>query len=193
MKNSFGQSVIVTLFGESHGAAVGAVLDGMAPGIKVDMDYLRLKMSQRQARGGISTPRHEPDEVKLVSGVFEGKTCGTPICFIVENTNTKSADYEKTRSLMRPGHADYTAQCKYHGFQDYRGGGHFSGRVSAGLVAAGAVAQMALKNRGISIATHIKYCAGISDRALDPVKPSPEDMQALDCALFPVTANLRSS
>lgn len=186
MKNSFGSSVCLTLFGESHGEAIGSVLDGLSPGITVDMNYVNLKMRQRQASGGLSTARHEPDEVKILSGVFEGKSCGTPICFLIENTNTRSGDYESMRRLMRPGHADYTANCKYHGFQDYRGGGHFSGRVTAALVAAGAVCQLALKNRGIHIATHISRCAGIDDRPFDMAEPSFEDMEYLDNAMFPV-------
>ncbi len=186
MKNSFGSSVCLTLFGESHGAAIGSVLDGLAPGIDIDMNYVNLKMRQRQASGGLSTSRHEPDEVKILSGVFEGKSCGTPICILIENTNTRSGDYESLKRLMRPGHADYTANCKYHGFQDYRGGGHFSGRVTAALVAAGAVCQLALKNRGIRVATHISRCAGIDDRPFDVVYPSLEDMEYLDSAMFPV-------
>ena len=186
MKNSFGSSVCLTLFGESHGEAIGSVLDGLAPGISIDMDYVNLKMRQRQASGGLSTSRHEPDNVRILSGVFEGRSCGTPICFLIENTNTRSGDYESMKRLMRPGHADYTANCKYHGFQDYRGGGHFSGRITAALVAAGAVCQLALKNRGIRIASHISRCAGINDRAFDMAAPAPEDMEYLDKAMFPV-------
>lgn len=186
MKNSFGSSVCLTLFGESHGPAIGSVLDGLAPGIEIDMDYVNLKMQQRQASGGLSTSRREPDRVQILSGVFEGRSCGTPICFLIENTNVRSGDYDSMKRLMRPGHADYTADCKYHGFQDYRGGGHFSGRISAALVAAGAVCQLALKKRGIRIASHISRCAGIADRALDPVKVACEDMDYLDKAIFPV-------
>ena len=183
MKNTFGSSVAVTLFGESHGSAIGAVLDGLAPGIAVDEDYLRLKMRQRQAAGGISTPRHEPDEVKILSGVFQGRTTGTPIAFLIENTNVKSGDYDELRRLVRPGHADYTAYCKYHGYQDYRGGGHFSGRITAGLVAAGAVAQLALRQRGIAIGSHILRCAGVADKPFDSAVP---ELSGLDEAMFPV-------
>lgn len=183
MKNTFGSSVAVTLFGESHGAAVGAVLDGLAPGIGVDEDYIRQKMRQRQASGGISTPRQEPDEVRILSGVFQGKTTGTPIAFLIENTNVKSGDYDELRRLVRPGHADYTAYCKYHGHQDHRGGGHFSGRVTAGLVAAGAVAQLALRQRGIAVGSHILRCGGIADRPFDSVNPA---LSGLDESMFPV-------
>jgi len=186
MKNSFGSSVCLTLFGESHGPAIGAVLDGIAPGIELDMEFIECRMQQRQASGALSTSRREPDKVQILSGVFEGKTCGTPICLLIENTNTKSADYDSMKKLMRPGHADFTANCKYHGFQDYRGGGHFSGRITAALVAAGAVAQLALRGKGIRIATHISRCAGIEDRHFDSVSPSVEDMDALDTVAFPV-------
>lgn len=162
MKNSFGNNVTLTLFGESHGAAVGAVLDGMAPGIPVDEEYIAKKLSQRKGLPEVSTARREPDSFRIVSGVFEGKTTGTPICIIIENADTRSNDYQ--RGPARPGHADYTAFVKYHGFEDYRGGGHFSGRLTAPIVASGAIAMKALKERGILISTHIKSCGDALDR-----------------------------
>ena len=165
MKNTFGNSVSVTLFGESHGAQIGAVLDGLAPGIPVSEVYIAARLSRRRPSGAISTKRVEPDNFKIVSGVFNGFTTGTPLCILIPNENTKSGDYEATRALARPGHADYTAYCKYHGFEDYRGGGHFSGRLTAPLVAAGAVAMYALEQKGIRIGTHIARCAQIADRA----------------------------
>ena len=164
MKNSFGSSVILTLFGESHGGGIGAVLDGLAPGITVDEDFIRSQLSLRRPVGDISTPRSEPDNFVIESGVFGGKTTGTPICIVIPNENTRSKDYSELRSKARPGHADYAAYTKYHGFEDYRGGGHFSGRITAGIAAAGAVAISALKNKGIYIGTHIKSIAGVSDR-----------------------------
>ena len=164
MKNTFGSSVTVTLFGESHGAAIGAVLDGMAPGIPIDEQFMRRQMVLRQGPAALSTKRREPDEVRIVSGVRDGLTTGTPITLLIENTDTRSGDYQKLRTLPRPGHADYTALLKYHGFADERGGGHFSGRITAGLVAAGAVALSALSARGIRIGTHIAACGGVSDR-----------------------------
>lgn len=164
MKNTFGSSVTVTLFGESHGAAIGAVLDGMAPGIPIDEGLLRRQMLRRQGPAALSTKRREPDEVRIVSGVRDGLTTGTPITLLIENTDTRSGDYQKLRTLPRPGHADYTALLKYHGYADERGGGHFSGRITAGLVAAGAVALSALSARGIRIGTHIAACGGVSDR-----------------------------
>ena len=162
MKNTFGNSVSVTLFGESHGEYIGAVLDGISPGIEVDHDFISHQLTLRRPSGAISTPRIETDEFIIASGVFEGKTTGTPLCILIPNTNTKSQDY--SRKAARPGHADYTAYVKYAGYEDYRGGGHFSGRITAALVAVGAVAISALKSKGIRIATHIKKCAGVSDR-----------------------------
>lgn len=164
MKNTFGNNMTLTLFGESHGKAIGCVIDGISPGITVDEEFISSQMEKRKGIGSISTKRREKDEVKILSGVFEGKTTGTPICLMIGNGDTKSKDYSKTMSLARPGHADYTAECKYHGFQDYRGGGHFSGRLTAPLVAAGAIALSALKEKGIEIGTHISKCGPIYDR-----------------------------
>ena len=165
MKNTFGTSVAVTLFGESHGPAVGAVLDGLAPGIPVDEAFIAHQLTLRRPFGDVSTARVEPDRFELVSGVFERKTTGTPLCILIPNEDARSRDYAALRALARPGHADYTAYLKYHGFADHRGGGHFSGRVTAALVAAGAVAISALRARGIVIGTHIARCGGVGDRA----------------------------
>ena len=167
MKNVFGHNVSITLFGESHGAEIGAVIDGLAPGIKVDEEFISSQLSLRRPAGAISTARVEADKFRIVSGVFEGYTTGTPIAIIIPNENTKSKDYSKTKDLARPGHADYTAECKYHGYQDYRGGGHFSGRVTAAVVAAGAIAIDALRAKGIVIGTHIKSLSSVNDRDFD--------------------------
>ena len=164
MKNTFGSSVAVTIFGESHGAYIGAVLDGMAPGIDVEEEYIAHMLFLRRPAGKISTPRQEKDAFRIVSGVVNGKTTGTPITILIPNENVNSSDYSQMRTVARPSHADYTAECKYHGFQDGRGGGHFSGRITAALVAAGAVCKYALEQKGILIGTHVKRCAGIPDR-----------------------------
>lgn len=169
MKNTLGNNVTVTLFGESHGKAIGAVIDGLAPGIEVDEAFIASQLSLRRPVGAISTPRVEADNFDILSGVFEGKTTGTPICIVIPNENTKSKDYSEIRCKARPGHADFTAFAKYHGFEDYRGGGHFSGRITAGLVAAGAIAISALKKKGINIGTHISRCAGIDDIAFSDI------------------------
>ena len=164
MKNTFGSDLSLTIFGESHGRAVGAVLDGMAAGVPVDEAFLAACMDKRRARGdGLSTPRVEGDAVQFLSGVVNSRTTGTAIALMIENQNTRSGDYAKTADLLRPGHADYTAYAKYHGYQDARGGGHFSGRVTAALVAGGALVLGALNRAGIEIVTHIGRCAGISD------------------------------
>ena len=164
MKNTFGSHLSLTVFGERHGRVVGAVLDGMAAGVPVDEAFLAACMDKRRARGdGLSTPRVEGDAVQFLSGVVNGRTTGTAIALMIENQNTRSGDYAKTADLLRPGHADYTAYAKYHGYQDARGGGHFSGRVTAALVAGGALVLGALNRAGIEIVTHIGRCAGISD------------------------------
>ena len=164
MKNTFGNSVAVTLFGESHGEYIGAVIDGLAPGIKIDNEYISHMLTLRRPSDKISTQRVEKDEYKIVSGVVGDITTGTPITILIPNKNVKSGDYSDMKTVARPSHADYTAQCKYHGFQDFRGGGHFSGRITAALVAAGAICKCALQQKGIYIGTHMKKCAGIMDR-----------------------------
>ncbi len=183
MKNTFGNNISITLFGESHGAAIGCVLEGIAPGIEVDEEFIACQMEKRKGINSISTPRREADKVKILSGVFGGRTTGTPIAFMIENTSQHSKDYSLTKDLARPSHADYTAQCKYGGFQDYRGGGHFSGRITAPIVAAGAVCLKALENKGIYIGTHISCCAGINDRAFDNIS---EDIKLLSEKPMPV-------
>lgn len=183
MKNTFGNALSVTLFGESHGEAIGAVVDGLAPGIEIDENFIKKQMDKRRAYGKISTARQEEDRVEILSGVFEGRTTGTPLALMIKNQNTRSGDYQ--RNAARPSHADYTAYCKYHGFEDYRGGGHFSGRITAPLVAAGAIALDALRKKGIIIGTHIKKCAGIEDRDFGDIK---EDINYLDDKIFSVLA-----
>lgn len=165
MKNTFGNSLCVTIYGESHGSSVGVVIDGLPAGIEIDADFIASQLTLRRPSGSISTARAEADEFIIESGVFEGKTTGTPLCIRIPNTDTKSGDYSQMSHIARPSHADYTAFVKYGGFADYRGGGHFSGRITAGLVAAGAIAISILKNKGVYIGTHIKNCGGIEDRS----------------------------
>ena len=182
MKNTFGSSVCVTLFGESHGAKIGAVLDGMAPGIPVEEDLIRHQLSLRRPAGRISTARQEQDVFEIVSGVFEGRTSGTPLTILIPNADTRSGDYR--RDALRPGHADYPAHVKYHGFEDYRGGGHFSGRITAALTAAGAIAVGALRNRGIRIATHVARCAGIADAPFTDPENQTELLNRMNFAVL---------
>ena len=188
MKNTFGTSVAVTIFGESHGEYIGAVIDGLAPGIEINETYISHMLFLRRPDGKISTPRKEKDEFKIVSGVMNGKTTGTPLTILIPNENIKSGDYSQIRTIARPSHADYTAECKYHGFQDFRGGGHFSGRITAALVAAGAICKYALEQKGIYIGTHVKKCAGISDRDFSNL---PSDIKDLNQKTFAVLDNPR--
>ena len=179
MKNTFGNAVSMTIFGESHGPAVGAVLDGLAAGLPVDEAAVAAAMDRRRARGdGLSTARTEADEVEFLSGVYRGKTTGTALTLMIRNQNTRSGDYAKTQDLLRPGHADYTAYAKYEGYQDARGGGHFSGRITAASVAAGAVCEGVLRNLGVRVYTHIAACAGVQDAPLSSAAglllPEPE-------------------
>lgn len=183
MKNIFGNQITISLFGESHGDEIGVMIDGLAPGLDVDLDFMKKQLNLRKPHGKISTQRVETDEPKIVSGVFHGKTTGTPVCILFENNNTKSKDYSKTKDLMRPGHADFTAIEKYHGFADYRGGGHFSGRITTPIVAAGAILIDALRKKGILIGTHIKKCGEIEDRAFSHLEA---DLGKLNESIFPV-------
>ena len=183
MKNTFGNSVAITLFGESHGEYIGAVIDGLAPGIEIDRDYIADMLKARRPEGKISTSRIEKDEFKIVSGVVNNHTTGTPLTILIPNENVKSSDYAEMQTVARPSHADFSAECKYHGFQDSRGGGHFSGRITAAIVAAGAVCRFALEQKGICIGTHIKKCAGVEDRDFIELQ---EDVNALNGKIFAV-------
>ncbi len=175
MKNTFGNQLQLTIFGESHGPAIGATLAGISSGIKVDKDFIAEKLLLRSAQGELSTARQEKNGFKIVSGVFNGYTTGTALTILIPNEDTRSKDYAALANLPRPGHADFTAFCKYHGFQDYRGGGHFSGRITAAIVAICAICEQALLRQNILISTHIKECAGISDRTFNQF-PDPEDL-----------------
>ena len=183
MKNVYGSNITLTLFGESHGEAIGAVLDGLASGIEINEEFIRHQLSLRRPTGNISTQRSEADNFSIKSGVVNGKTTGTPICIIIENENKQSKDYSEIDGKARPGHADYAAFCKYNGFEDRRGGGHFSGRITAALVCACAIVVYALRKKGINIATHIQKCAGVTDR---PFENLDEDITSLNENSFPV-------
>ncbi|MDD7592684.1 MAG: chorismate synthase [Peptoniphilaceae bacterium] len=184
MKNTFGQAIAMTIVGESHGPMIGAVLDGLAPGIVVEREWIASRLRLRSARGEIATARHEKDAFRLESGVLEAEpgrwvTTGTPILIAIPNHDTISKDYTRTGDLLRPGHADYTAYAKYHGYQDIRGGGHFSGRLTAAVVAAGAILQSALGEKGIRFGTHVLRLAGIDDVRLQG-KTEDELSEAVD-------------
>ena len=182
VKNTIGTNVTFTIFGESHGEYIGMVLDGISPGVKIDYDFINKQMAKRRPKSAYSTSRVEKDEYKIISGVFNGFTTGTPICALIPNSNVHSSDYEEMKTIARPSHADYTANEKYHSYQDYRGGGHFSGRLTSAIVLGGAIAQMSLKKYDIKIATHIKNLHGIEDRDF----AGGSDIELLGSKEFPV-------
>ncbi len=184
MKATYGQSVTLTIAGESHGPALTAILAGLAPGIPVDEAALRAALDRRRPHGAISTARRETDAFEILSGIFHGRTTGTPITFVIKNQDTRSHDYGEMATTARPGHADWAAECKYHGFQDYRGGGHFSGRITAALTVAGALCRQALQAKGIRIAAHIAACAGIHDRAFADLPSDMDKLNTLDFAVL---------
>ncbi len=191
MKNSIGTSVVLTLSGESHGSGIVAILDGMAPGVPVSEEFIGRQLSLRRPCGAGETARREKDEFRIVSGVLDGHTTGAPIAILIPNEDVRSADYQSFDGLARPSHADFAAHVKYAGFEDRRGGGHFSGRITAGIVAAGAIALSALKAKGISIGTHILSCAGVSDVPFD-LDPAAQ-IERLDGMAFPVISDVRAS
>ena len=180
MSNTLGEKVKVTVFGESHGPYVGAVIDGLSAGIKINEDSVRALLSKRRPKGKGETQRVEPDEFQFISGVFNGFTTGAPLTVLIPNQNTHSSDYEKLKNIPRPSHADYVAKVKYDGFADYRGGGHFSGRVTAPLVALGAVVLDALEEKGVHVYVRIKECAGVNDAPLTYEEKSLERLNNED-------------
>ncbi len=174
------------LFGESHGPAIGVVLEGVPAGLVLDLDAVRFDLSRRApGKNALSTARREADEPRVLSGVFEGRTTGAPLCAVIENTDARSGDYERTKNLARPGHADYAAHVRYGGFNDYRGGGHFSGRLTAPLVFAGGVAKQLLAQRGIFVGAHISTIYGVND---DPLEDW-DSLRACAAKDFPVLSD----
>lgn len=153
-----------TIFGESHGTAIGVVLTGVPPGLVLDMGAVEAEMARRApGQDATSTPRREADLPMILSGMFEGKTTGTPLAAIIQNTDTHSRDYSQLKDMPRPGHADYTGAVRYQNCNDYRGGGHFSGRLTAPLVFAGAIAKQILARKGIAITSRISMLGGVPD------------------------------
>lgn len=165
MSSFFGQQLRLALFGQSHGEAIGITMDGFPAGMTIDMERLRGEMARRApGQSAMTTARREADEVELLSGVMDGRTTGQPICGIIRNGNTRSQDYGDGVDLLRPGHADYTGHVRYFGFEDWRGGGHFSGRLTAPIVFAGALCKQYLAAQGVEIAAHIRQLGTLEDR-----------------------------
>lgn len=170
MRANFGEHFKLTIFGESHGPAIGVVLDGLPAGAQIDETYIARQMARRApGNDPTATARKEADAVRVLSGVHGGRATGAPLCAMIENTNTRSGDYQNIASSMRPGHADYAGYVKYRGMNDPRGGGHFSGRLTAPLVFAGSVARLLLREKGVTIGAHIAAIAGERDARFDPV------------------------
>ena len=186
MKNTFGNAIGITLFGESHGEAVGVVIDGLAPGIEIDREEISRMLTLRRPSGDKSTARVERDEYRIISGEMNGYTTGAPLTVIIPNENVSSKDYSKIKDTPRPSHADYAAHCKYHGYEDYRGGGHFSGRITAPLVVAGAILTGALKKKGVHIGTHISALHGVRDRDFESIRT---DLELLKGKSFPTLSD----
>lgn len=187
MASYLGEHIHVSVFGQSHSPAIGVVVDGLPAGERVDMEELGRFLKRRApGQNATSTPRKEADLPQFLSGLMDNVTCGAPLAALIENTNTRSQDYAQLRDKPRPGHADFTAQVKYGGFQDVAGGGHFSGRLTAPLCIAGGICLQMLRRRGIEVAAHIASVAGEADRAFDPMGESVETMDALKRAPFSV-------
>ena len=183
--NTWGNRIKLTVFGTSHGAAVGVALDGLRAGLKLDMVLVEKDLLRRAPRAdGMSTPRQESDRYELLSGVYNGFTDGTPIVALFRNTDARADDYAQAR-LARPSHADYAAHVKYGGFADLRGGGMFSGRMTLPLVFAGAVARQYLAEKGVFVGAHVLQIGGILDERFDPVSVDETCLNALD-PFFPL-------
>lgn len=187
MSCNFGSKIKLTIFGQSHSQAIGCVLDGIPAGIKLDVERIEAFMARRApGKNKISTARKEADTPRIISGVVDGVTCGAPICAIIENSDTRSGDYDKLRSLPRPGHSDYAAFMKHNGFNDIRGGGNFSGRLTAPLCFAGAVCIQILESRGIHIGAHISSIGQVDDCRFDAVGVTKENLDSVKSKPLPV-------
>ena len=175
MSSTFGENLKLSIFGQSHGAAIGMVLDGIPAGLPVDFEKLQAFLNRRApGQHDWSTPRKEEDKPEFLGGIYDGFTCGAPIAAVIHNHNTRSGDYSALKACPRPGHADYTADVKYGGFQDYRGGGHFSGRLTAPLCIAGGLCKQWLEEMSIQIGAHILAIGECGDQYFDPMDPELE-------------------
>lgn len=178
MSSIYGEKIKLSIFGQSHGPAIGMTLDGVPAGLPINDKSLQAFMNRRApGQWDYATPRKEEDKPVFLSGVVDGYTCGAPITAIIENKNTRSSDYSNLKDCPRPGHADYTAQIKYGGYQDISGGGHFSGRLTAPLCIAGGLCKQWLENKGIHISAHIQSIAGVNDHRFNPIAPEISEIQ----------------
>ena len=183
----WGNNIKLSIFGESHGNAIGINIDNLPCGFSIDMYEVMREMRRRlPGKSKLSTSRKEDDNPEILSGYFEGKTTGTPLCAIIRNNDNKSKDYSKLKNTMRPGHGDYTGYVKYKGFNDYRGGGHFSGRITAPLVFAGAICKQILRSKGIEIVAHIKSVGTVEDESFLDINLNNNILEKLKNEEIPV-------
>lgn len=187
MSSMWGDRLRLSIFGESHGGGIGVVLDGLPAGEEIDLCEVARQMARRAPRrDGTSTARREADEPEILSGLLNGRTEGSPLCAVIRNTDAHSADYKDLENIPRPGHADYTAAVRYGGFADPRGGGHFSGRLTAPMVFAGSVCRQILSRRGVEIGAHLLSIAQIRDRRFDAAHVVAGTLTALAAQAFPL-------
>lgn len=187
MSGIWGDKIKLSIFGESHGKAIGITIDGVEPGVELDINYINEELGRRApGKSQLSTTRQEEDNFEILSGYFKGRTTGTPLCAVIYNNDKHSKDYESTKNLLRPSHGDFTGYVKYNGFNDYRGGGHFSGRITAPLVFAGAVCKQILRDKGIIIGSHIKSIGEIEDNSFDMICLSVDELEKLRNSEFPL-------
>ena len=185
MSSTYGDKIKLSVFGESHGGGIGVVIDGLPAGERIDFDAVLAQMARRApGRDKTATPRKESDLPKILSGMLGDVLTGAPLCAVIENTNTRSQDYGNLLSKPRPGHSDFTAYVKYRAANDIRGGGHFSGRITAPLVFAGAICRQLLERRGVRIAAHIQAIGNARDALFDPVSVDPALMTRLSASSF---------
>ena len=185
MSSTYGEKIKISVFGESHGGGIGVVIDGLPAGEAIDFDAVLAQMARRApGRDKTATPRKESDLPRVLSGMLGDVLTGAPLCAVIENTNTRSQDYGDLLAKPRPGHSDYTAYIKYHGANDIRGGGHFSGRITAPLVFAGAVCRQLLEKQGVRIAAHIQSVGSIHDKPFDPVAVPSALIKRLSASSF---------
>lgn len=187
MSSTWGNNIELSIFGESHGTAIGINIGGLPPGIQLDLEEIKMEMKRRApGQNQLSSPRSEKDEFEILSGYFNDKTTGTPLAMIIRNRDTRSKDYSGTKDLARPGHADYTGDIKHLGHNDYRGGGHFSGRITAPIVFAGAIAKQVLRRKNIYVGSHIKSIGNIEEEYFDDLNLQADLLEELRQKRFPV-------
>lgn len=182
--STYGKAIPINLFGESHGKGIGIIINNLPAGITFDFDKINNDLSKRRPKSNISTSRQEKDNFDIVSGYFDNHTTGTPLTILIKNEDTRSKDYQP--NILRPSHADYTAHIKHNGYQDFRGGGHFSGRITAPIVILGSICSQILAQKGIIIGSHINSIKDITDLSFNDLEPTKEVLKNLLSSDFPI-------